>query len=152
MRTISEQQLANLVEVIVHDREKQAIASGRQFLGMTRNEVCDEIDRRIGSADWKVMRVNLQRWTKEDFDAVATNRFYRQTGLKLLMLFGIAILGLATLTATFHIIPTFIYYGLVVVGVVGFVFLFAKKQREARKEFRRIMGLEGLGIEGTGEK
>ncbi len=134
MKVISEQQLVTIIESIMRDKTQQAKRSGLPFNGISNSELFNEIGKRI-EGDWSVERATSLKLTKDDLNAVAINRFYRKTGLSLLMMFAIVVLGLATLTTTFNIIPVFVYYGLLVVCVVVFVFVFAKKQREAKRDF-----------------
>ena len=133
MKVISTEQLSSLMESIILDKEQQAkVIPGQKFRGISSGDLFQQIREKLGT-DWAVRKVNI-KLTKEDLNSVANSRFYRKTGLKLLMIVAIVMLGLATLTATFHFIPPVVYYVLCGLAAIAFVFVFSKKQSEARRE------------------
>jgi hypothetical protein len=144
MKTITAQQLEGVIENIIHDKEEQAKLRKETFTGITENEVIDGIVKRLG-VDWVLVKEPPLKLSKDDLNAVANSRFYRKTGGKLLMGLAIIVLGLAILTLTVPLIPPKIYYVVITLVAVGFVYMYSKKQREARKEL-------WTGIEGEDKK
>jgi Ca2+/Na+ antiporter len=74
------------------------------------------------------------KFEKDDINAVANSRFFRKSGQRYLMLLAIVIMGLAIVTNTLQLIPYPVYYGAIVVSAIVFVYFYAKRQREVRKE------------------
>ncbi len=143
MKVITEQQLTSLIDDIIHEREKSAKANSIPFRAVPFTDLSAEIKRRVGD-DWAVRRANLVL-TPDDMRAIATNRFYKKTGFRMLMLFVIVMLGIAMATITFRLIPQLAYLGILLGGSIIFVFLFAKKQRQSRKEFQQTLDSDGEG-------
>lgn len=141
MKTYTPQNIEVMIDGIIAEKEKQC---GSQFNGMPHNEVMNELYNKLGD-DWCIKREQPIRFTKQDINAVANNRFYRRTGVKLLMLLIIVVLGLAVFTTTFKLIPIPIYYGLSGLAAAIIFYIYSKKQQKARKEFWD--SIEGGGIE-----
>ncbi len=80
-----------------------------------------------------------------DIDAVANSRFFKKSGQRYLMLLAIVIMGLAILTIGIPLlsIPPLItppiYYILVAIAAVIFVYVYGKRQRQAKKELREVI-------------
>lgn len=145
MKGVSSPQLEAVIENIMADKEKQAKVLGQPFIGVTSVEVLSELNKRMGS-DWILRKEQPMKFTKEDINAVANSRFYRKTGLKLLMLLAIVILGLSSMsTWAPNLIPPYAYYGLYAGAAMLVFWQYAKKQRQVRKELWK--SIEGDGIE-----
>ena len=129
------------VEAALLEKERMAKRLKVPFEGLTANDLMAEIDKRVGTSDWRVNNGITPKLGTEDINAVANSRFYRKTGLKLLMAFGIVIMGLALITRTWNILPVYLYYGLNLGAAVIFVYVYGKKQRETRKELWQ--GIDG---------
>ncbi len=138
MKIASVDQFNSLVEDIIEDRGKQAKVSGQPFLGVTKGEMLSEIDKRVENG--LVFVKEHPKFTKEDVDAVAKSRFYRKTGIRMLMLLIIAILAVMIL-ATFRVIAPYVYYGLCGLSAVVFLYIYARKQREAIISLRQATNI-----------
>jgi len=149
MKTITPQQLEGILEVIISDKEKMAKSLKEHFVGVAQDDVLAEIRKRLGN-EWVLKKEQPIKFTKEDINAVANSRFYRKTGIKLLMLLAISILGLAMLTTTLRLLSPYLYYGLTAVVALVFFYVYGKKQRKSRNELWQ--GIEGDGAEATKEK
>ncbi len=136
MKTITEGQLESVIENIMSDKEKQAEVTGIPFIGVSQDEVISEILKRIGS-DWVVNKDEPFRLSREDAATIANSRFYRKSGIKLIMGLAIYVLTIAILTMTAKFINPYIYYILCGVGAVGFVYLYSKKQKDYRAELKK---------------
>jgi len=144
MKIITAQQLENTVEQILHDREEVAKIRKELFEGVSQADMQIELKRRLGD-NWVLKKEQPLKLTKDDLNTIANSRFYKRTGIKLLMGWAITVLALLTVTVTYHWLPLYVMYILSAVASFVFVFLYSKKQREARREFWR--GIGGGGVE-----
>lgn len=143
MKSLTPQQIGNTVEDIISEKEQLARLKRSDFIGISKDDLMLEIERKLG-VDWVVKKEEPFRVNKQDMSAIANNRFFRKTGMRMLMLLAIVILGLATLTSTLRVISPFIYYGLEGIVAVGFLYFYAKKQRDFRIALCKQMEEAGL--------
>jgi len=143
MKIINEQHLNTLVASIIAEKEKQAETIHQTFTGITQDDLFKEIEARLGGK-WALKKEKPIKFSKDDINAVANSRFYRKTGIKLLMLVVIALLAFSILTNNFRILPINVYYGLCAGLAVGFVYLYSRKQSKARKELWKEIGREEI--------
>lgn len=148
MKTVTPSQLVNTLEDIVVEREKRAKSVGQSFEGVTPEQLIEELTLHIGD-DWSVKKDSPVRFTKEDINAVANSRFYRKSGIKILLIWAIILLAILTAMSWFPAVHLYIYYGLLLATVLGFVWYYGKRQRASRKELWE--GIEGDGIESDRE-
>ncbi len=131
MKVIAPYNIEHMLQNIISEKVRQANKAQKQFRGVPSSEVFSDLNRMIGD-EWVLVKPpSLQ---PEDMKAVANSRFNRKVGIKLLMLLTIIMLGLATVTRTFPILPAWAFYSLL--GISAFVILsiYTKKQRDAQKE------------------
>ena len=147
---ITRDYLENAIGDILEEKEKQADSAKLPFDGVRQADLVQELNQRIGTADWVIKKEQPFKFTKRDIDAIANSRFYRKSGMKILMLWAIAILVLLQAIVWFPFLPIYIYYAMLCVATVGFVGLYNKKQRESRRELWK--GIRGDGIGGEQEK
>ncbi len=145
MKAITEQHLSTVVSDIVNDKKKEAKVVGSTFMGVPKSVMYSELDKRLG-IEWVAVEDNVVRITKDDVNAMANGRFFRKTGMRLLMILAIVVLGLATLNTTVRVLPNIAYYILEIGSVLGFMFVFSKKQRESRKELRMYFEQHGVNL------
>ena len=93
----------------------------------------------------KVMEIKTQRpdddvrFDKSDIAAVANSRFFRKSGLKMLVIFAAIMLAIVSITNYISAVPVFVGYGALAVCSLVFVYLYGKKQTEIRvKLWERI--------------
>jgi hypothetical protein len=134
MKIINAQYLEGVIEDILHDKEELAKQKREQFVGVPENEVLAEIGKRLGN-NW-LLKKTPPHITDEDFKSMASGRFYRGGGIKILGGWMILILALLQLGVWF---PFFQPYNYILCGLatVGFVIIYGKKQKEAYQMFRR---------------
>ena len=145
MKTVTKQHISALVDDILEAKKKEARAGGVSFVGIPRSVVYAELDRRLG-ADWVATENDVLRITKDDVNAMANARFFRKVGMRLVMGFIIIVLGLYALNVRVQFVPDMVYYSLEAAAVVAFMFVFAKKQRESRKELRNEFEAHGVSL------
>ncbi len=138
MKSITAQHLEGVIEQIMHDREELAKIKQEQFTGVTQDEVLTELKKRLG-VNWILKKEVNVKFTKDDIAAVANSRFYRKSGMKMLMAWAIIILAFAMFTMTLQFIPLYAYYGLSILVTIGFIFFYSKKQKQARIELRQAV-------------
>lgn len=138
MKNITVQQLESVFEIILHDREELAKLKKESFTGVSQSEVLSEMKNRLGD-NWILKKEPPVKFSKDDIAAVANSRFYRKTGMKLLMAWAIIILAFAIFTLTFRLLPLQVYYGLSGVVTVIFLYLYSKKQSRVRKELKQAV-------------
>ncbi len=139
MKVIPAEQFIDVVEDVIIDREKQAKALSQSFIGVAKNEMLAELNKRIDDG-WIFTKAH-PKFTREDVDAVAKSRFYRKTGSNLFIYLIISMIGLAILTATFRVIPPFVYYSIAVPVAFTFLYTYLKKQREGIRELRQATNI-----------
>ncbi len=138
MKIITVQQLDGVVEGILHDKEEVAKIRKEQFMGVSQDEIVVELNNRLGK-NWMLKKEPPVKFTKEDIAAVANSRFYRKTGMKLLMAWAIVVLAFAMLTITVQLIPLFAYYSFGIATTIVFLYIYSKKQRQVRDELKQAV-------------
>ena len=134
----------SLVDGILKEKEKQAKSSGHPFDGLTEIELTHEINKHM-VGEWKIKSEQPVKFTKADINSVASGRFYRTTGVKMLM--GLLIIILAVAVAMGYI-PNMtalhynIYYTFCGAIGLGFIYIYSRKQARVRKELWRQIGRE----------
>ncbi len=144
MKTVTEQQVTAVLQRIISEKEKQAKMLGESFLGVTDREVLSEMNKQLGT-DWMLRKEQPVKFTKDDINAVANSRFYRKSGVKILLLWAIVVLIVLQAVVWFPMISIQTYYAMCGAVTVGFLVLYSKKQREVRRELWK--GIEGDGVE-----
>lgn len=144
MKIITEQHFSNLVDGVIREKEKLAEKQHEVFTGVSQDDLIDEVAVKVGGK-FMVKRENPVRFSKDDINAVANNRFYRKTGLKILMGAIIILLALSMLVNYLQVIHPYVYYGLCGVTAIVFVYIYSSKQAKARKELWREIGREEIG-------
>lgn len=145
MKYVNPQQLDGMIESIIVDEEKQAKSANVTFTGVSHNKLSSELQRRFGG-DWILKKEHPIKFTKQDINAVANARFYKKTGIRILMLWLIVVLALLQSIQWIPIGAIYIYYAICAIVTIGFVYIYGKKQRESRRELWK--GIEGDGLEG----
>ena len=143
--TITASHLSTLIEDITVEAQKRAKQTGIPFMGVPQDSLQSELNRKIGTNDWSVKKENPIKFTKADINAVASGRFYRKSGLKILMLWAVVVLFLLQVMTWMPNLTIGVYYGACIAVTVGFVAVYGKKQSIARRELWR--GIEGDGVE-----
>ncbi len=138
MRKVTIQEFYDVVGQIIYDREELTKLKRQEFIGVTQDEVFLGIKKWLGESNWMLVKASPS-FSKEDIDAVANNRFFRQTGAKLLMAWAIIILAFAIFTLTFRLIPLQVYYGLSIVVTIVFLYSYSKKQNKMRSELQKAV-------------
>lgn len=142
MKLITLEHYNSAVEAIVKEKERQAEKLGQAFEGIDAGELKRELDKHFGT-DWGIKKEESVRFTKADINAVASARFFRKTGVTLLMSLLIVLVTLA-LAVKSLVVMTPLYYNLyyTACGVIaiGFIWVYSRKQAKVRKELWRQMG------------
>lgn len=144
MKYITVQHYNSIVESILKEKEKEAERRKLPFVGLSADELRREVDNHLGGT-WTIKREDAVKFSKADINAVAGARFYRKTGLQLLMVMVIIILALS---AGVRYIPNMIvlYYNLfyTLCGIIAlvFIYIYSHKQAKVRKELWRQIGRE----------
>lgn len=107
--------------------------------GITPDCLIERLSIRYGDA-WLAKKQESFKFTNEDINAVANSRYYKKSGLKLLMGWGIIILALFQLMQWFPVIPYQYYYAAMCISIVVFMYMYAKGQRKNRKELWSLIG------------
>ena len=141
MKIITEQYYNNLVDAIIKEQEKQAEKLDQAFIGISQSELHNEIQKRIGEA-WRLKRDKPVKFSKSDINSVANSRFYRKTGIKLLMILAIVILVNAIAVNNLHFFSVNVGYGIYAVAAILFVFIYSRQQGKVRKQLWREIGRE----------
>jgi len=144
MKYITPQQYERVCDSILEDAKKRAKELKQEFHGISSTELIDAVNHKIGE-EWVMRKEESVKFTPDDINAVANSRFYKKTGLKILMLWVIIVLVISQLAAWFPTAPVAIYYAAYSIVTVISVYLYAKKQRDARRELWK--GIEGDSIE-----
>lgn len=146
MKTITAEQFAGVIEGIVHDREELAKLRKEPFVGVNQGDVLVEIKNRLGDK-WILKKNPTFKLKKEDIPAMANARFYRKTGMKMLMMWAMVILAFAILTLTLRLIPLQVYYGCGILITAGFVCMYSRKQKRVREELKQELRDAGILVE-----
>lgn len=147
----TEQHLTSVLADVIESKKREAKTKGIPFVGVPSKVLYDEMDKRLGTADWMAVEDEVIRITKDDVNAMANGRFFRKAGLRMLMLWAIVVLGLATLNTRLNIFANTvyadaIYYVLESVATVVFMTFFAKGQRQVRRELRERFEAGGFNL------
>ena len=144
MKFINQQYYNSVVAGILKEKEKQAELLGQSFIGLSGDELAREVSDHLGEA-WSIKAEKPMKFSKSDINAVANARFYRKTGVKLLM--GLLIIVL-TIAVAVKWIPnmTELHYNIYITlcGVIAlvFIYVYSRKQSKVRKELWRQLGRE----------
>lgn len=147
MKIITEQYFNSIVEGIIKEKEKQADQAKQPFIGLSSDELWGEIGRQLEvqpGEKWMVKRQPM-KFTKQDINAVASGRFYRKTGVQLLMALVIILLAMSVAVRYIPDITSLgynIYYTLCGLVGLGFIYIYSRKQAKVRKELWRQLGRE----------
>jgi len=142
MKIIAEQYYYALVDEILKEKQQQAHVSRQPFVGVTDEELKNEIDKRLGKP-WAV-EIRKVTLSAKDVNALAGARFFQETGRSLLMALAIIILALSV---GIKYIPnmTALYYNLYYTfcGAIAliFIYIYSHKQAKIRKEFKWKYGV-----------
>ena len=139
MKVITEQAYQNIVDTILKEKEKQSDGMGQKFQGISSVALQDAVTHFIGDT-WVVRRDPKVKFTKSDINAVANSRFYKATGIKLLLALAAAILVVAVLVNTFEGFPVGLAYGLFAAEAIAFVWQYSKRQSKVRKQLWHELG------------
>ena len=134
----------SLVDGILKEKEKQAKSSGHPFDGISEGELTREINKHI-VGEWKIKSEQPVKFTKADINSVASGRFYRTTGVKMLMGLVIIILAVAVVVKYIPNMTTLhynIYYTLCGAVALGFIYIYSRKQAKIRKDLWKQIGRE----------
>lgn len=150
MKAITTTQLGTVIEEIMHDKEELAKLRKEIFSGVAESDVLSELERRIG-VKW-VLKKEPPFKLKESIDipAIANARYFRgigvdgqkskgMSGQMLLMVWAIVVIVFAMLTLTVRILPLPIYYGLGIVTTVVCLYIYSRRQKQARNELKRAV-------------
>jgi hypothetical protein len=133
-KIVTVQQLEDIIESLPHDDK-----------AVQGDDIVNTLRQKLGDG-WSLTKTPPVKFTRDDINAVANSRFYRKSGLKLLMIATIVALGVYILMGVFPNVPIGIWYSAWGLGIVYFMFVYARKQRQARKELWK--GIKGDGING----
>ena len=145
MKTVTEQHIGIVIQDIMEDQRKSAKAIGEHFTGVTERIVHDELDKRLGR-DWMLVENRALKLTRYDIGSIASGRFLREGGQRLLMIWGIIALGLLLLAQWVHIVPNVVYWVLECIAGVIFLLVYYRKQQEFRREIRRDFEEAGINL------
>lgn len=146
MRVVTEEYLKSLVESIVRGRKKQSELKHQEFVGLTGEELVREINAQLGE-NWVVKEEDKVKFSKEDINAVANGRFYRRTGVKMVMALIIILLSLATAMKyipNVTIVGYNIFYTLLGGIALAFIYIYSRKQSKVRKELWKQIGRDDV--------
>jgi len=142
MKIIAEQYYHALVDEILKEKQQQAHSTKQPFVGVTDDELQNEIGKRLGHP-WAV-EIRKVTLSVKDVNALAGARFFQETGRTLLMVLAIVILALSVgvkyipnMTALYYNI----YYTLCGVIALIFIYVYSRKQAKIRKEFKWKYGV-----------
>lgn len=139
-KTITPQQLEGIAESIIIEKERLAERKREDFNGISKKDFLSELTQRIGDDD-SFVKYHLKLNT-QDINAVANRRFFDEIGQKLLMGTAVIILFLILLMRLLPGMPLAVYYFLiaaVAVVLVGFIFIYRRKQVKFKKEFAKTV-------------
>jgi hypothetical protein len=130
-KNVTPQQLEEVIEGMVKDASP-----------VSGDSVLANLHKYFGD-NWTLTKTPPVKFTKDDINAVANGRFYRKTGIKMLLVFAIVVLGIYILMTVFTSIAPVMWFS--IYGLVGifFMYLYSRKQREVRKELWK--GIKGEG-------
>ncbi|MDD4876768.1 MAG: hypothetical protein PHQ86_06555 [Dehalococcoidales bacterium] len=142
MKIIAEQYYYALVDEILKEKQQQAHVSSQPFIGVTDEELQNEIGKRLGKP-WAV-EIRKVTLSVKDVNALAGARFFAETGRSLLMALAIIILALSVgvkyipnMTALYYNL----YYTLCGAVALIFIYIYSHKQAKIRKEFKWKYGV-----------
>jgi putative flippase GtrA len=69
---------------------------------------------------------------RNDIAAVANSRFFKKTGLKILMIWAVVMLGTVSITNLTGWLPIWLSYFILSASAIVFVYIYSKKQTEVR--------------------
>jgi hypothetical protein len=130
-KNVTPQQLEEVIEGMVKDASP-----------VSGDAVLSNLHKHFGD-NWTLTKTPPIKFTKDDINAVANGRFYRKTGIKLLMLFAIAVLGIYIMSSALNTVSPIIWASVYAIVAIYFMYVYAKKQREVRKELWK--GIKGEG-------
>jgi len=142
MKTITERQYNELVDIILKEREKQAGKTSQPFNGVDCDELQRGITNRLGDS-WRITSEQPMKFTKADISAVANARYFRKSGITLLMGLLIIMLLLSIAVKSFVVmIPLYynLYYTVVGLIALAFIWVYSRGQSKIRKELWRQLG------------
>lgn len=145
MKTVTEQHLGVIIQEIMEDQRKVSKGVGEHFTGVSERVIHDELDKRLGR-EWTLVENRALKLTRYDIGSIASGRFLREGGQKLLMIWGIIALGLLLLAQWIHIVPTIVYWILECIAGVWFLLIYYRKQQAFRKEIRHDFEEAGINL------
>lgn len=149
MKAITAEQFNDVLEDIISDREKLAKLKREDFVGVTYEELSNEIRKRLGDS-WMVKKSPPFKLKDFDIPTIANARYFKGIGVDgqkikgysgqmLLMAWALVILALAILTLRLSFIPEVAYVVLGFITTVGFMYLYSKGQRAMTLELNRTI-------------
>ena len=135
MREVTPQSFDTFLGNVISEKETLAQLKHEAFRGVSRHDVLAQLDEKFGN-DW-ILTKNKIKLTQDDINAAGNNRYFKAQGMTLLLGWAIAILCLAMFTTTIPLIPVWLYYIANTIAAFGFVYVFFKGQRKARRELWR---------------
>lgn len=144
MKLITAQHYHSVVESILKEKERQAESLGQSFIGLSADELQREVDNHLGGA-WSIKKEESVKFNKADINAVASARFFRKTGVTLLMGLVIILVAFALVVKSISIMtPLYynIYYTVCGILTVVFLYIYSRKQSKVRKALWRQIGRE----------
>lgn len=125
---------------ILAEKEREAKAKKLDFIGIDKSELLQSVTKKFGD-DWELSKPPVLHISEADSNSIASGRFFRKTGLKILMIWTILILGIAQSINWLPLIPYQVYYVLFFILTTGLVLIYSRKQNVERKalldEFRK---------------
>jgi hypothetical protein len=144
MNTITPEDVANISQKVIEEREKLADAKGEEFTGVPVNVLLNELTNRLNSKDSAIV-VHF-KLTKDDINAAMNNRFFKVTGQKLLMGAIIIILALLAMVKYIPAFPPVVYYvGVIIVGG-GLAVLYSRKQKAFKRQLAKGSPVKNLRL------
>ncbi len=143
MKNVTTSQFESIVREIVIEQEREAKGRNEVFGGIRGKDVLAKINEKIGE-EWMVKRPSTWHMSEADMNSIANGRFFKKSGSALLMAWTIVILVLLQVIQRFPFAPVAIYYALCFITTVGFVWLYGKKQKKARRELEIELREAGL--------
>ena len=139
MKAITERQLYDIIADILNKEEKKSEKAGIPFTGLANEDLNALIEERVGG-EWVLKKEQAFKLTKSDINAIANNRYYRRTGVKILMGAVIILLALSIMANNLQFLPPAVFYGLCGASAIALVYLYSSGQAKTRKSLWRAIG------------
>ena len=133
MRVVTPHQVTTIVEDIIAQKRRASKVVGTPFSGVMVSELSRELNEHLG--DSVVTDSQKPQWDKQDLITMVNGRYFRKTGMTMLMAAVILMIAVSYFTTTVPIIPTIAGYLANAVVAVGFLALYQVKLKKYQKEF-----------------